>query len=133
MMPSVLKRLGIWLRNLLRSRFRIVFVEEDAPEQPKPKILYLVMEAGDPWYAAMLCPCGCEETLFMNLIPDERPVWHLIVHEGNSATLCPSIQRKRGCHSHFWLRNGRIYWCREHKFSISRMKYFQKLWMKDKK
>ena len=120
MKTSVRKRLRGWLRNLLRPQFRTVFVEEDLPEQPKSKTLYLVMEAGDPWHAAMLCPCGCGETLYMNLIPDERPVWHLKVQEDCTGTLCPSIRRKRGCRSHFWFKNDRVYWCNDHKFPIWR-------------
>ena len=120
MMASVVKRLKNWLRNLLRPQFRTIFIEEDAPEQPKPKILYVVTENDEPWHTAMLCPCGCGQTLYMNLISDEQPVWQLTVHEDGSGTLCPSILRKRECCSHFWFRGGRIYWCSEHKFPIWR-------------
>ncbi len=119
-MKLMLKRLKNWLHNLLCPRFRTVFVEEDAPEHLKPKILYIVREAGEPWHAAMLCPCGCEQTLYMNLIPDERPVWSLTVHKDGLGTLCPSILQKKGCRSHFWFRDGRVYWCNDHKFPIWR-------------
>ena len=47
----------------------------------------------------------------MNLLPDERPRWSLTLNADGTATLYPSIWRNRGCHSHFWLRGGRIQWC----------------------
>ncbi|MGK7346059.1 MAG: DUF6527 family protein [Candidatus Nitrospinota bacterium M3_3B_026] len=59
----------------------------------------------------MLCPCGCGLTLHMNLIPDDRPCWQLTIYSDNSATLDPSVWRRKGCESHFWLRRGKVLWC----------------------
>ena len=35
---------------------------EDFPVNYKMNIIYLVGE-DDPWYAVMLCPCGCNEII----------------------------------------------------------------------
>jgi hypothetical protein len=116
-MRSLWRHVGSWLRSRLRPRFRTEYVEEDAPEQPKARVLYVVMEDGEPWSAAMRCPCGCGELLHMNLLPDERPRWRLSIHDDGTSTLHPSVNRMKGCRAHFWFRNGRVYWCadqREH-------------------
>lgn len=104
-----------WLRDRLRVRFRTVYVDEDAPERPHARTLYVVTEDGAPWSAAMLCPCGCGETLHMNLLPDERPVWRLAVDGAGFGTLRPSVHRMKGCRAHFWFRAGKVHWCGDQK------------------
>lgn len=105
------ERIKTRFRDRLRPRFGTEYIEEDATEHLKARTLYVVTEDGEPWSVAMLCPCGCGETLHMNLLPDERPVWRLTVHDDGSSTLHPSVNRIKGCRSHFWLRKGRVYWC----------------------
>ena len=119
-MIALITRLGTRLRDLLRPRFKTVFVEEDPPERPQAKKVYVIADVGAPWHVAMLCPCGCGQLLYMNLLSDERPVWRLTVHDDGYCTLSPSILRKRQCRSHFHFRGGRIYWCKEHKLPIWR-------------
>lgn len=104
-------RIKSWFRDRLRPRFATEYVEEDAPERPEARTLYVVTEDGEPWSAAMLCPCGCGETLHINLLPDERPVWRLTVSGDGTSTLHPSVNRMKGCRAHFWFRDGRAYWC----------------------
>ncbi len=101
------------LRSWLRRRpapLKAVRVEE-LPEELDGKTLYTVGEAEHLWFAAMVCPCGCGETLYMNLLPDERPRWELTEHSDGTASLTPSVWRVKGCRSHFWLRHGMIEWC----------------------
>ena len=61
---------------------------------------------------------GVGETLHMNLLPDERPVWRLKVHEDGASTLHPSVNRLKGCRAHFWFRNGRVYWCADQRQTL---------------
>lgn len=82
-------------------------VVQELPQSLEPRVLYIVDEDGYQEQAAMRCPCGCKQTLHMNLLPDERPCWRVSMTP--LATLHPSVWRKVGCKSHFWLRNGRIY------------------------
>ena len=78
----------------------------------RERTLYVVQEDGFVEQAAMLCPCGCGRVLHMNLIPDERPCWNLTRHADGTATLHPSVWRKKDCGSHFWFQRGRVQWCR---------------------
>ena len=88
----------------------IAFVPS-APRLLRKDTVYLVTEDGEPWTVAMLCPCGCSEVLFMSLI-EGSPQWTHECHRNGTVSLHPSIWRVAGCRSHFFLRNGRICWCK---------------------
>lgn len=89
-------------------------VYENLPKKLKIRTLYLVEDDGITEQAAMVCPCGCNKTLHMNLLPDERPCWQVTRHPDGTATLHPSVWRKKECGSHFWFRKGRVQWCKDH-------------------
>jgi Family of unknown function (DUF6527) len=91
------------------AKFRFVQVE-DFPDTLKPKQIYVAGETGNYWGAALLCPCGCGETIQLNLLKDVRPCWTMKQHSDGSVTLLPSIWRQKGCKSHFFVRNGEIEW-----------------------
>ena len=84
---------------------------EELPEALNDKSVYVVGEGNYQWFMAMICPCGCGETLHMNLLPESRPRWKLTEHEDGTVTLHPSVWRKKGCGSHFFLLHGVIKWC----------------------
>lgn len=89
-----------------------ITVEDVLPEILHKRTLYVVEDDGYQEQAAMMCPCGCGNVLHMNLLPDERPCWKLTRHEDGTATLHPSVWRKKDCCAHFWFRRGRVQWCR---------------------
>ena len=91
--------------------YRTLLVEGSLPRQLKRRTLYIVQEDGFKEQAAMICPCGCKRVLQMNLLPDERPFWQLTEHKDGTASLHPSVWRKKDCGSHFWFRHGRVQWC----------------------
>jgi len=93
--------------------YRTLTVSERLPDQLKKRALYIVEEDGFEEQAAMLCPCGCQRVLHMNLLTDERPCWEVSRHSDGTASLHPSVWRKKDCHSHFWFRRGRVHWCRD--------------------
>lgn len=85
---------------------------EEMPDTVKPLTVYLCGEGEYLWAAAMLCPCGCKEVIQLNLLKTIRPRWSVQEHKDGSVSLRPSIWRQKGCQSHFFVRNGRIDWCR---------------------
>jgi len=84
--------------------------DEELPDRLKSGTIYLVGEGEYLWYAAMLCPCQCGETLHMNLMPHSRPRWKVTRHQDGTVTLHPSVWRLMGCRSHFFVRCSRIVW-----------------------
>lgn len=39
---------------------------DDVPDVLKPNTVYIVREDGEPWCLALLCPCGCGQTIHLN-------------------------------------------------------------------
>src|ERR1700730_7348466 len=109
-MRRLLRRLWALLQRRFDPPYKTVTVN-GVPLRLKRRTLYVVEEAGFREQAAMLCPCGCRRVLQMNLLPDDRPYWELVQHANGTATLRPSVWRRKGCHSHFWFRRGRVLWC----------------------
>jgi hypothetical protein len=101
------------IADWLAPAYRTAVIEEPLPQQLRQKTLYVVEEDGFQEYAAMTCPCGCKRVLYMNLLPDERPCWKLTHHKNGTATLFPSVWRKKDCGSHFWFTSGRVIWCKD--------------------
>jgi len=104
-------RVTDWITGLFTPAYRTVVVEDLLPARLKSKLLYLVQDDGYLEQAALLCPCGCGQVLQMNLQSDTRPCWTVTQHEDGTATLHPSVWRKKDCESHFWFRRGRVRWC----------------------
>ncbi|MGY3858930.1 DUF6527 family protein [Aeromonas hydrophila] len=61
----------------------------------------------------MVCPCGCGDLIQLSLASNGHPRW--VVDEGvrRAASLHPSIHRTAGCRSHFFLKQGKVIWCRD--------------------
>jgi hypothetical protein len=84
---------------------------EDLPDRPEMGFIYLAGAPGHLWGASMLCPCGCRETIDLNLLTQVRPHWKVSENANGTATLSPSVWRQMGCKSHFIVRRGQIVWC----------------------
>jgi hypothetical protein len=99
-----------WCR--LRNRpVRLKIIQtNDLPDKIGLDLIYVVEEDKTLLFAAFLCPCGCRETVQLNLESDVRPCWYITVHANGTATFQPSIWRVRGCKSHFFVRHGLINW-----------------------
>ena len=85
---------------------------DEFPDALRPATLYVAGEDAYLFAAAMLCPCGCGDTIELNLLPQANPCWIVHFHGDGSASLTPSVWRTKGCKSHFLLRMGRVDWCR---------------------
>ena len=83
----------------------------ELPDDLDPCAVYVLGEGAYLWFVVMRCPCGCGENLYMTLLPESNPRWQLTEHTNGTISLQPSIWRKVGCRSHFFLRRGRIEWC----------------------
>jgi hypothetical protein len=110
----------LWLWNALVAFFRstrpepfyLIETVEDLPDAPKSHILYIAGEGEYAWAASMLCPCGCGDQIQLNLLKDASPRWAVFREASGHPSLRPSVWRRKGCRSHFFLRSGRIVWCR---------------------
>lgn len=108
-----LERVNRWFRLVLdpRQSYRHAFVEE-LPDAIDDGVVYLVGDDPKPWAAAFRCPCKCGETVWLSLIPRDDPSWRARVLANGRISLSPSIWRKKGCRSHFFIRDGRVLWAK---------------------
>lgn len=98
--------------DAFRPRWKTAFVESDVlPLILPPRRLVIAREDGELWSAGMNCPCGCGEIIELGLFPEAEQNWTLAVDRRGRPSLSPSVWRRTGCRSHFWMRHGRIHWC----------------------
>jgi len=113
----------LWLRKRLRRLWLVVknhlwgtpipLETVRVPEQPdefRAGNLYLIGENGFLWIAALLCPCGCQSVIQMNLLPEAKPCWRVEEHSDGTVSLSPSIWSRKGCDSHYFVRRGFVKW-----------------------
>lgn len=108
-------RLARWFRRLWGKygpARRVQIIEGDTlPSDLPSRDLVLTRDDGDDWSVGMRCPCGCGDTIELMILREAHPRWDISVNEGGYPTLHPSVWRKTGCRSHFWIRGGRLLWC----------------------
>jgi hypothetical protein len=73
-------------------------------------IVYVLGDAGWPWCAMFLCPCGCRDVICLSLVQEDRPRWRVRAHANWRASVYPSVWRVAGCRSHFIIRRGKVIW-----------------------
>jgi len=117
---AVLVAVRSWFATLWTALFNCLFRRqltwrfervEDFPDMLAAGRVYLAGEGDDFWGAALTCPCGCGDTIELNMLPQVRPRWSAPQGHDGPATLRPSIWRQSGCKSHFIVRGGAIQWC----------------------
>lgn len=91
---------------------RLQIIQADTlPSNLPTRDLVLTRDDGDNWSVGMRCPCGCGDTIELMVLREARPRWDISVDIARHPSLHPSVWRKSGCGSHFWVRKGRILWC----------------------
>ena len=73
------------------------------------KNVVIVESKAGPKCLLMKCPCGCVETLVVNLMASVGRAWQARVDRKGQLSLWPSVVRQSGCRSHFMLSHGQAY------------------------
>lgn len=104
--------IGAWIYDCFKPCLQVVQIEGDTLPKKfgRHKLIHLI-DDGDSWSAGFYCPCGCGDVLEIALLYGVKPRWELTTDCKGRPTLYPSIWRKTGCQSHFWIRQGRVQWC----------------------
>tara|TARA_Y100000780_G_scaffold187277_1_gene174179 strand:+ start:586 stop:927 length:342 start_codon:yes stop_codon:yes gene_type:complete len=111
MIGSYFEKFFRWIKGLwVDPQVYKAVVTSDIPKEVKEHQVFLVGDHGKFWVAVMKCPCGCGGSLHMNLIRSQRPCWRITVKEGGVVSFHPSLWKKNGCKSHFFLKDGVINW-----------------------
>lgn len=67
----------------------------------------------DKWLH-FLCPCGCGETIDVNLMKSHKPYWTIKKSMLGELTLFPSVNKINGCKSHFFVKKSKIIWVKDY-------------------
>lgn len=78
-----------------------------------PKQFVDVVYNGVPRWAIFKCPCTCGETISLPLQAPHSPRWRVTPSKAGRPDLYPSVWRNKGCMSHFWIEDGRVFWCND--------------------
>jgi hypothetical protein len=73
--------------------------------------MFLVEYRGRRYWTVFRCPCRCGEVITLMAESDRGPTWRVNRSKLGRPCLRPSVWRMAGCHSHFWVHDGRVYWC----------------------
>lgn len=111
---SIFKRIfNYFLRKaepLLPPRRLIVIEGDSLPENMPIRSIILARDGEEDWCIGFRCPCGCGRKIELLIIEEAKPRWDYSVSDDGLPTLHPSVWLNSGCKSHFWLKNGKIYW-----------------------
>lgn len=109
----LVKRLFNWILSFFRKKEKVFKwkIVSEFPVDPIEHTLYLEgnVKEEDYWYALLKCPCGCGDNIMLNLMKDSKPCWEVFFNK-ERFSVYPSIWRKNNCKTHFWLREGKIFW-----------------------
>lgn len=84
-------------------------MKTDNPVRVHRGIVYIVQDGKEPDALVLKCPCGCGNSIHLNLLKDTRPCWSFSIKEGK-ITISPSVRARGGCRSHFLIRDGKVVW-----------------------
>lgn len=92
--------------------FALLSIQNTTPPNDSigDKDFVVVIYKGKPMWALFKCPCGCKTIISLSLQKVHTPHWRLKTSRDKRPTLYPSIWQKTGCHSHFWIVDGYLYW-----------------------
>lgn len=71
---------------------------------------FVVRHRGAFLWALFKCPCGCGEVISLPLQSPHSPKWRVSMTDAQRPSLYPSVWRNKGCMSHFWIEDGRVFW-----------------------
>ncbi|MBS1489672.1 MAG: hypothetical protein JSS93_04020 [Bacteroidetes bacterium] len=110
-MARLKKRTGETFRKLGKFLFAPRYYARNVnefPQRVKKGLVYIVSEGPEPDTLIFKCPCGCGDTVYLNLLNDTHPYWRFDVNFFGLVSIRPSVRRTVKCKSHFHITNGRV-------------------------
>lgn len=109
LIAKALRRLGIIEFDVLASKARSYPSETDL----RPGEIVHVVDGGIEKWACLRCPGGCGAMIPLSLSQKRRPRWEIALDWFGRPTVKPSVHQQNDCGCHFWIRQGRIDWCKD--------------------
>jgi len=107
-------RVLAWLGIIERPAFLAsTALDMPGPDELLPGRAVIVGPADRPKWVTFPCPSGCGAPILLSLNQQRRPRWSVSSDWLGRPSLEPSVRRTDGCRCHFWMRGGRIEWCKD--------------------
>lgn len=97
-----------FIQKFFKNKYKYRNVDE-IPYKMRSNIIYIVQEGTQAETLSFMCPCGCKQPVYLNLIRDTVPCWTYKI-ERRKVSIFPSIVRKNGCKSHYCITKGEVIW-----------------------
>ena len=97
--------------DIVFSRSVIQLNGDSLPDKMPIRSIVVAIEDDEIWCVGLKCPCGCGYTIELPIIKEAKPRWDININSQNQISLFPSVFLKKGCKSHFWIKNGKITLC----------------------
>ena len=97
--------------DMVFSRSVIQLNGDSLPDKMPIRSIVVAIEDDEIWCVGLKCPCGCGYTIELPIIKEAKPRWDININSQNQISLFPSVFLKKGCKSHFWIKNGKITLC----------------------
>jgi hypothetical protein len=110
---NIIRKIIEWIRRQytgLKVRRYIASAVKECPESVRPGKIYVISDGPVPDTIIFKCPCGCRADIYLNLLQDTRPYWTFSWERKGRISIAPSILRKVGCRSHFFVSRGKVIW-----------------------
>ena len=111
--PAHQKAAADYERRLPDVLFETLTIVEKTPSNRAvlPRQFIEVVYKSTPRWSMFCCPCGCGEVISLPLETHHKPHWQVSQSSAGRPQLYPSVWRNKGCLSHFWIDDGRVFWC----------------------
>lgn len=87
------------------------FIENQiSPDKLADKTIYVVRNNKLYKWVLMKCPCGCNDLITLSLMKSHKPNWRIKFDLAKRISLSPSIWKKDGCRSHFFISKSKLKW-----------------------
>ncbi len=106
------------IKKVVLKQFGFNFVARYADDNPAADSLsngeiVIVGNKDYQKWAYLKCPCGCGSTTMLSLSTKRRPSWQVYMNWMMILTVYPSVRDISTCYSHYWIKRGKVYWCRD--------------------
>ena len=102
------RRQWTWHAEKDFGSYTVVATHGEADEVLLSRDTLVMIVRGKPRALKLRCPCGCGDLLTVSVDPETHPHWRVRTL-GSRLSISPSVWRETGCHSHFVLRDSKIY------------------------
>jgi hypothetical protein len=93
------------------SLYRLISMENQLPyENVEERTVYHIGTENWKWLLMFKCPCGCADVIHLSLLHKSPQHW-TVKSDNETFSIYPSINRKIGCKSHFFIKDGDVVWC----------------------